>query len=93
MIKTNLFNEAIDALKLDLYDKEYNLFKEAIEQCLLYTGSNEKKVYKYINDNFIYYADQWAIMQYYQTPQDANYLEAEELFTNDLIRILNYITK
>ena len=36
----------------------------------------------------IYTEDQWSIMAYYQTPQEANFNEAMEEFYNDLLDIL-----
>ena len=36
----------------------------------------------------IYTEDQWSIMAYYQTPQEANLDEAIEEFYNDLLEIL-----
>lgn len=33
-----------------------------------------------MNDELIYTADQWTIMQEYQTPDEANFNEAYEMF-------------
>ena len=48
----------------------------------------EEELFQAIDDQIIYYVDQWEIMQFYQTPQEANFNEAIELFTNDLLDIL-----
>lgn len=45
-------------------------------------------IFNEIDYDVIYTSDQWAIMQYYQNPQGANYLEAMELFKNDIAVIL-----
>ena len=39
-----------------------------------------------LNDELIYTADQWAIMQEYQTPAEANFDDAYMLFYDDLAR-------
>lgn len=38
-----------------------------------------------LNDELIYTDDQWEVMKAYQSPQDANWIEAVEEFINDLI--------
>ena len=37
-----------------------------------------------LNDELIYTADQWAIMQEYQRPEDANFNDAFMMFYDDL---------
>lgn len=39
-----------------------------------------------LNDELIYTADQWTIMQEYQTPDEADFNEAYEMFYEDLCR-------
>ena len=39
-----------------------------------------------LNDELIYTADQWTIMQEYQTPDEANFNDAYEMFYDDLCR-------
>ena len=48
----------------------------------------EEDLQQAIDDELIYYCDQWEIMQHYQTPQEANFDEAMEEFYNDLLDIL-----
>ena len=43
-------------------------------------------LYDALNDELIYTADQWNIMQEYQTPDEANFNEAYEMFYEDLCR-------
>ena len=43
-------------------------------------------LYDALNDELIYTADQWTIMQEYQTPDEANFNEAYEMFYEDLCR-------
>ena len=39
-----------------------------------------------LNDELIYTADQWTVMQEYQTPDEANFNNAYEMFYDDLCR-------
>lgn len=39
-----------------------------------------------LNDELIFTADQWAIMQEYQTPYEANFNEAYDMFYEDLCK-------
>lgn len=39
-----------------------------------------------LDDHLIYTRDQWTIIEEYQTPQEANYDEAYEMFYEDLCR-------
>ena len=72
-IAENVYNRAIsDAENID----------EAFES--LYDALNDELIY--INDELIYIADQWTIMQEYQTPDEANFNEAYEMFYEDLCR-------
>lgn len=45
-----------------------------------------ESLYDALNDELIYTADQWIIMQEYQTPDEANFNEAYEMFYEDLCR-------
>lgn len=45
-----------------------------------------ESLYDALNDELIYTADQWTIMQEYQTPDEANFNEAYEMFYEDLCR-------
>lgn len=48
----------------------------------------EEELQQAIDDEIIYYDDQWEIMKYYQNPEEANFNEAMEEFYNDLVEIL-----
>lgn len=48
----------------------------------------EEELLNSINNNLIYYDDQWEIMKHYQNPEEANFNEAMEEFYNDLAEIL-----
>lgn len=52
-----------------------------------------ESLYDALNDELIYTADQWTIMQEYQTPDEANYNEAYEMFYEDLCRHFYEIVK
>ena len=59
---------------------------ERMEEC---TEDEIEDELKYAMDlELIYTEDLWAIMAYYQTPQEANFNEAMEEFYNDLLEIL-----
>ena len=42
-------------------------------------------IYEALDDEMIYTCRQWTIMQEYQSPDEANFSEAYELFLNDLL--------
>ena len=48
----------------------------------------EEELQQAIDDEIIYYDDQWEIMKHYQNPEKANFNEAMEEFYNDLVEIL-----
>lgn len=52
-----------------------------------------ESLYDALNDELIYTADQWTIMQEYQTPDEANFNEAYEMFYEDLCRHFYEIVK
>lgn len=45
-----------------------------------------ESLYDALNDELIYTADQWTIMQEYQTPDEADFNKAYEMFYDDLCR-------
>lgn len=48
-----------------------------------------ENIYQALDDEMIYTNRQWTIMQEYQTPEEANFSEAYELFLNDLLGYFN----
>lgn len=44
-----------------------------------------------MDDELIYYSQQWTIMQHYQNPEEANLGNALECFFNDLVACLDVI--
>lgn len=48
----------------------------------------EEELQQAMDDDLIYYKDQWDIIQYYQNPREANFYEAMDNFYNDLLDIL-----
>ena len=42
-------------------------------------------IYQALDDEMIYTSRQWTIMQEYQTPEEANFSDAYDLFLNDLL--------
>ena len=53
----------------------------------------EEALQNAMDDELIYTEDLWTIMAYYQTPQEANFSEAMELFYGDLLEILYILYK
>lgn len=41
-----------------------------------------------LNDEVIYYNQQWTILEFYCLPQDANWNDAIELFIDDLLQAI-----
>lgn len=48
-------------------------------------------IYEAMDEGLIYYNDQWKVLEHYLNPQDANWDEAIELFTNDLYELVSDI--
>lgn len=77
------------------YDFE-NLFEDVLDRAVdIYNDQEERDDYeaviRAIDDGLIYYADQWTVLKYYFTPQDANFEKAIELFSQDLLTALDYL--
>jgi len=53
--------------------------------------SSEEDVIQSMNDALIYTDDQWEILKYYCDIKDANFYNAMEEFTNDLLRCADII--
>lgn len=62
-----------------------NVYNRAICDAENIDGAFES-LYDALNDELIYTADQWTIMQEYQTPGEANFDQAYEMFYDDLCR-------
>ena len=72
------FNSKVCEIAMSIIERMEEVSKDEIEDELLYAMDLE----------LIYTEDQWAIMVYYQNPQEANFDEAMEEFYNDLLEIL-----
>lgn len=51
--------------------------------------SSEEDIYQAIDDELIYDADRWTVMKHYQRPSDANYNDAMDALTSDVLTICN----
>ena len=49
--------------------------------------TNEEDIYSAIDDELIYTYDQWKVLEYYCTPQDANWEVASESLMGDVFSI------
>ena len=72
------FNLKVCEIAEAIIERMEEVSKDEIEDELQYAMDLE----------LIYTEDQWAIMAYYQTPQEANFDEAMEEFYDDLLEIL-----
>lgn len=70
------------------FDEIRNIAEAIIARAEGYAEESPKDTYNLIvdalNDELIYTTDQWEIMKAYQRPEDANFNEALDEFTNDL---------
>lgn len=48
----------------------------------------DRAIYETVENNQIYYTDQWELMKTYQTPTTANYSEALEMLISELFSII-----
>ena len=52
---------------------------------------SEEDAYEAIDAELIYSDDQWTVMQFYQTPEQANFNDAMDSFTSDILAICELI--
>ena len=55
--------------------------------------SDEEEIFQAIDDGLIYTRDQWAVIEYYCTPQDADFDKAMEAFTDDILAIAHKLAQ
>ena len=81
--------EITKEMNLLLWDK-FNLKVCEIAEAIIerMEEPTEEELRRARDDELIYTEDLWKIMAYYQTPQEANFSEAMELFYGDLLDIL-----
>ena len=84
-IIANHFDHTFDFNFLDLVADLIDRIDE-IETCDAYEAVNEA-----IDEGLIYTADQWRVIEWYCTPDKANYLDAIESLTDDLVAIVEEI--
>lgn len=48
----------------------------------------EEAIINATDDYLIYTVDQWALMEFYQTPREANFEEAFQMFLEDLFKVI-----
>lgn len=53
----------------------------------------DDEIWSAIDDELIYYSDQWTVIQHYQLPKDANFGEAMDEFSNDIYSLAYKIRK
>lgn len=71
---------------------EYNLtddFEEVMFNIIsrIDDYSSEEDIYQAIDDELIYDDDQWTVMKHYQRPSEANFNEALDALTSDVLTI------
>lgn len=55
--------------------------------------NDDEDILTSLDDELIYYDDQWIVLQEYQSPQEANWNEAIEQFICDLFSIVALLQK
>ena len=77
-----------------LEDKFFDVVKDVIDR-INFEDVNEDNIDDYvwqeIDNSLIYTADQWTVMAHYQSPEDANFNEAMDEFTEDIRSIVEDI--
>lgn len=53
----------------------------------------DDEIWSVIDDELIYYKDQWTVIQHYQLPKDANFGEAMDEFSSDIYSLAYKIRK
>lgn len=71
----DLFESILDRIDLDKIDSNDS-------------DSIYESVYKALDDGLIYSEDMWFMMACYQSPEDANWDDAYDTFTDDLVDIV-----
>lgn len=76
----------------NIYDDDFlNLVNDVLDRLDLGGEVEQDELYEAIDSSLIYYNQQWAMMKYYQNPQEANYEEAFEFFVNDMFSVVDDI--
>lgn len=75
-------------------DKFFDVVKDVIDR-IDFENINEDNIDDYvwneIDNSLIYTEDQWTVMAHYQSPEDANFNEAMDEFTEDIRSIVEDI--
>lgn len=95
-LKESLTNSPYKALIGEQFDHTFDFdFLDVVADLLDridFDAENiDEEIYSAIDEGLIYYADQWKVIQFYQTPEQANFNEAIEDLTGDLIELCNKI--
>lgn len=54
---------------------------------------DEDEIWKAIDDELIYTVDKWTVMEHYQNPEDANFMEAMTMLQNDIFSLVHKIVE
>lgn len=75
-------------------DKFFDVVKDVIDR-IDFDSVDEDNiddcVWEEIDNSLIYTADQWTVMEHYQSPENANFNEAMDEFTEDIRAIVEDI--
>lgn len=84
----NIIGEYFDySMNWDFLDIVANV----LERVDLEAEEVEESIYEAIDEELIYYDDQWTIMRFYQLPKDANLENALMEFQDDITSLVNKI--
>lgn len=68
--------------------KFFDIVEDLVERVFDMTEEDpDDEIWDAIDQGLIYYDDQWEVLKYYCTPQDANFNEALEELYNDIYEI------
>lgn len=90
--------DAIDLINGPAADKYFDLLVDIVERAI---GNSEDRgaedlydaAMQAVDEGMTYYDDQWTIMEYFQSPDEANLDSAFELLTNDVVSVLEALKK
>ena len=71
---SDYYGRTVAEIALNIFERMEELTEEDLQQA--------------VNDELIYKSDLWAIMEFYQDPQDANFDNAMDSFYEDLLGIM-----
>ena len=86
MAENKIYDAVQNHFKDSTYDSNFfELVTSLVERVDNY--SDDEDIWSSLDEGLIYYNDQWTVLEYYCTPQDASWDEAFEALYNDVYSI------